>query len=214
MEFYLKIKSIIDRLVALFLLLISSPLMLFCVLAVKLEDPAGKAVFSQERVGKDCKLFTVYKFRSMKELTELNGVTLSDTDRMLRCGRWLRALSLDELPQLLNILKGEMSFIGPRPLPVLYLPYFNQQEIKRHLLKPGISGLAQVNGRNNLTWDEKFKFDLEYVNTVNLALDLKILLLTFFKVINKNDIGVRGEDKAVDFHTYRINQRKEQSDDS
>jgi len=188
------IKRLLDFLFAILLLVIFSPVMLAAAIAIKIEDPCGPILFKQERAGKDNKIFTLYKFRTMIVETEKNGVKLSDADRLLRVGNILRKLSIDELPQLLNIIKGEMSFIGPRPLPVIYLPYYTDEEIHRHNIRPGISGWAQVNGRNYLTWEEKFRYDLEYVNNVSFLFDVKIFLMTVKKVLTKSDIGVRGAD--------------------
>lgn len=188
------IKRLLDFLFAILLLVIFSPVMLAAAIAIKIEDPCGPILFKQERAGKDNKIFTLYKFRTMIVKTEKNGVKLSDADRLLRVGNILRKLSIDELPQLLNIIKGEMSFIGPRPLPVIYLPYYTDEEIHRHNIRPGISGWAQVNGRNYLTWEEKFRYDLEYVNNVSFLFDVKIFLMTVKKVLTKSDIGVRGAD--------------------
>ena len=188
------IKGVLDFLFAILLLVILSPIMLAAAIIIKMEDPGGPILFKQERVGKDNKIFTLYKFRTMIVETEKNGVKLSDADRLLKFGNTLRKLSIDELPQLFNIIKGEMSFIGPRPLPVVYLPYYTDEEIHRHDVRPGVSGWAQVNGRNYLSWEEKFRYDLEYVNNVSFLFDVKIFLMTVKKVLTKSDVGVRGAD--------------------
>jgi len=188
------IKGLLDFLFAILLLVILSPIMLAAAIIIKMEDPGGPILFKQERVGKDNKIFTLYKFRTMIVETEKNGVKLSDADRLLKFGNTLRKLSIDELPQLFNIIKGEMSFIGPRPLPVVYLPYYTDEEIHRHDVRPGVSGWAQVNGRNYLSWEEKFRYDLEYVNNVSFLFDVKIFLMTVKKVLTKSDVGVRGAD--------------------
>jgi len=188
------IKGVLDFLFAILLLVILSPIMLATAIIIKMEDPGGPILFKQERVGKDNKIFTLYKFRTMIVETEKNGVKLSDADRLLKFGNTLRKLSIDELPQLFNIIKGEMSFIGPRPLPVVYLPYYTDEEIHRHDVRPGVSGWAQVNGRNYLSWEEKFRYDLEYVNNVSFLFDVKIFLMTVKKVLTKSDVGVRGAD--------------------
>ncbi|MDR9768917.1 sugar transferase [Acetomicrobium sp.] len=164
------IKGLLDFLFAILLLVILSPIMLAAAIIIKMEDPGGPILFKQERVGKDNKIFTLYKFRTMIVETEKNGVKLSDADRLLKFGNTLRKLSIDELPQLFNIIKGEMSFIGPRPLPVVYLPYYTDEELHRHDVRPGVSGWAQVNGRNYLSWEEKFRYDLEYVNNVSFLI--------------------------------------------
>jgi len=188
------IKGLLDFLFAILLLVILSPIMLAAAIIIKMEDPGGPILFKQERVGKDNKIFTLYKFRTMIVETEKNGVKLSDADRLLKFGNILRKLSIDELPQLFNIIKGEMSFIGPRPLPVVYLPYYTDEEMHRHDVRPGVSGWAQVNGRNYLSWEEKFRYDLEYVNNVSFLFDVKIFLMTVKKVLTKSDIGIRGAD--------------------
>lgn len=188
------IKGVLDFLFAILLLVILSPIMLASAIIIKMEDPGGPILFKQERVGKDNKIFTLYKFRTMIVETEKNGVKLSDADRLLKFGNILRKLSIDELPQLFNIIKGEMSFIGPRPLPVVYLPYYTDEEMHRHDVRPGVSGWAQVNGRNYLSWEEKFRYDLEYVNNVSFLFDVKIFLMTVKKVLTKSDIGIRGAD--------------------
>jgi len=188
------IKGVLDFLFAILLLVILSPIMLASAIIIKMEDPGGPILFKQERVGKDNKIFTLYKFRTMIVETEKNGVKLSDADRLLKFGNILRKLSIDELPQLFNIIKGEMSFIGPRPLPVVYLPYYTDEEMHRHDVRPGVSGWAQVNGRNYLSWEEKFRYDLEYVNNVSFLFDVKIFLMTVKKVLTKSDVGVRGAD--------------------
>ena len=135
---------------------------------------------------------------------EKRGKKLSDLERIFPAGKYLRKLSIDELPQLLNILKGDMSFIGPRPLPIVYLPYYTESEKQRHNVRPGLSGLAQVNGRNFLTWEEKFKYDLLYVNNVSFFLDLKIFFLTVKKIFFSKDVGIRGQDNLdVSLHEMR-----------
>lgn len=197
---YLYIKRIIDVFFAFCLLIIALPVMVICGIIIKVEDSDGPIFFIQERIGKNNKVFKVFKFRSMRVERERNGEKLSDSQRMLKIGSILRKLSIDELPQLINIIKGEMSFIGPRPLPAIYLPYYTDKELHRHDINPGISGWAQVNGRNYIGWDERFKYDLEYINNISLKFDLKILILTIKKVFLRSDVGVRGvdvEDKSL-----------------
>ena len=209
MEFYLIVKKILDFIFASLLLIVSSPIMLLCALLIKLEDPDGPVIYKQDRIGKDLKVFKVFKFRSMKVEMERDGVRLKDEERMLKIGDILRKLSLDELPQLLNIIKGQMSFIGPRPMPILYLPYFTDDELHRHDIRPGISGWAQVNGRNYLSWDERFEYDLEYVYNISFSLDLRIFILTVKKVFLRSDVGVRGVDFAdVSLHEIREKNKK------
>ena len=163
-------------------------------LLIKLEDPKGPVLFRQDRGGKNNSLLKIYKFRTMIVDRERDGEKLSDSERMFKSGRIIRKLSIDELPQIFNILKGEMSFIGPRPLSFKFLPYYTEEELHRHDVLPGISGWAQVNGRNNLSWEEKFVLDLYYVNNISLNLDTKIFFLTIKKVFFKPEVGVLGKD--------------------
>lgn len=150
----------------------------------------GNPFFTQERPGKDEKIFKLIKFRTMTNAKDKDGNLLSDADRLTRYGKFLRNTSLDELPELFNILKGDMSVIGPRPLLVQYLPYYTEKEKHRHDVRPGLTGLAQVNGRNNITWEEKFAWDVKYVNEMNLILDIKILFQTVFNVLKRDDVVV------------------------
>lgn len=167
----------------------------------------GKPIlFTQVRPGKDEKLFTLIKFRTMSEpQADAKRGCLSDADRLTRTGRILRKTSLDELPQMINVLKGEMSFIGPRPLAVQYLDYYSTEERARHHVRPGITGLAQVAGRNSLTWEERFRYDLEYVENVTLANDLRILWMTAGAVVKGTNIHVRGTGGLRDFDEHRRN---------
>jgi lipopolysaccharide/colanic/teichoic acid biosynthesis glycosyltransferase len=148
----------------------------------------GNPFFTQLRPGKDEKIFKLIKFRSMTCETDKNGQLLPDEVRLTRYGKILRSTSLDELPELINILKGDMSIVGPRPLLVEYLPYYTDEERHRHDVRPGLTGLAQVNGRNNLTWEEKFGFDLIYVSNIAFCKDVEIIILTIKKVISRSDI--------------------------
>lgn len=177
--------------------------------------------FKQKRPGKDGKIFNLIKFRTMRAPIELatggkitdaerlsiikekgEGAVTSDAQRLTKFGELLRKLSIDELPELINILKGEMSIVGPRPLAVIYLPYYNEQEKHRHDVLPGLTGLAQVHGRNNISWEERFKWDLRYVNNVNLKTDLYIVLKTIGVVIKHNDIE-QGDKRPEGFHVVR-----------
>ncbi len=150
-------------------------------------------IFKQPRVGYHEKIFTVYKFRTMTDQHDAQGQLLADEIRLTEFGQFLRTASLDELPQLFNILKGDMSFVGPRPLLVEYLPLYNAEQKRRHLVKPGITGWAQVNGRNAISWQKKFKLDCWYVDHQSFALDMKILWMTFIKVVKKEDISQQGQ---------------------
>ncbi|HBK86147.1 MAG TPA: lipid carrier--UDP-N-acetylgalactosaminyltransferase [Firmicutes bacterium] len=194
MKPYLCVKGILDFVFALILVIALLPVMAFCALLLVIEDPSEPFLYKPERAGKGNKVFTVFKFRSMRVETERDGQKLSDSERMLKVGGILRKLSLDELPQLFNVIRGEMSFIGPRPLPVRYLPYYTDEEIHRHDIRPGLSGWAQVNGRNFLSWERKLKYDLEYVNNISFPFDLWIFLITIRKVFSLSDVGIRGVD--------------------
>lgn len=185
------IKPLIDRLGAFVLIVLFSPVILVTAVLVALKI-GRPIVFSQQRPGRNGTIFTIYKFRTMTNDKDPQGNLLPDEKRLQGVGKTIRALSLDELPQLLNVLKGEMSFIGPRPLLVEYLPLYSPDQARRHALKPGITGLAQVNGRNAIRWEEKFRYDVEYVNNVSFLLDLKILFLTIFKVVKKEGISQEG----------------------
>ncbi len=185
---YFIIKRILDFFFALLLLIIASPIMVISAILIKLESK-GPVVFRQKRPGKNAKIFEVYKFRSMKTEIEKDGKPLTDMERMTIVGNLLRKTSIDELPQLFNVLKGDMSFIGPRPLLVQYLELYSEEQMRRHEVTPGISGWAQVNGRNTISWEDKFKYDVYYVDHVSLGLDLKILWLTVYKVINRKDVN-------------------------
>jgi lipopolysaccharide/colanic/teichoic acid biosynthesis glycosyltransferase len=182
------IKAILDRLMAAVLLLLFSPILI--VVAIVLKIRMGSPImFTQARPGKDSQIFTVYKFRTMTSDCDADGKLLSDEVRLIPLGQFLRKASLDELPQLWNVLIGDMSFVGPRPLLVKYLPRYNAEQARRHDVRPGITGWAQVNGRNALTWDEKFKLDLWYVDNWSLWLDFKILILTVKKVFKQEGIA-------------------------
>lgn len=182
------IKVISDRAIAALLLLLFSPISIVVaiVVGIRMGTPI---VFTQMRPGKNSQIFTVYKFRTMTGDCDAEGNLLSDEDRLIPLGQFLRKASLDELPQLWNVLVGDMSFVGPRPLLVRYLERYSPEQARRHDVRPGITGWAQVNGRNALTWDEKFRLDLWYVDNWSLWLDLKILLLTVKKVIKQEGIS-------------------------
>lgn len=169
----------------------------------------GNPFFTQERPGKDGKIFKLIKFRSMDNRKDKNGNLLSDEIRLNKYGRFIRKTSLDELPEAFNIIKGDMSVIGPRPLAVQYLPYYNSIEKHRHDVRPGLSGLAQVNGRNGLQWEERFAFDIKYVNKITFIGDLKIILMTVKKTLKRDGVTVRGTGKTIDFDKYRQRQLEE-----
>lgn len=182
------LKSIFDKSLALFLIIIFLPIYIIVSLLIwcKMGSPI---LFRQKRPGKDEKIFGIYKFRTMTNETDEDGNLLPDEERLRGIGRFIRSTSLDELPQLFNVLKGEMSFVGPRPLLIEYLPLYNNEQKRRHDVKPGITGWAQVNGRNAISWEQKFEYDVWYVDNQSFLLDIKILWLTFLKVIKRSDIS-------------------------
>ena len=182
------IKPILDFILAFLLIIIFSPIILIVALLIKLKL-GSPILFTQERPGLNGKIFRIYKFRTMSDERDSKGDLLSDELRLKGFGKLIRKSSLDELPQLFNVLKGEMSFVGPRPLLVEYLELYNQEQAKRHNVKPGITGWAQVNGRNAISWEEKFKLDVYYVEHISFMLDCKILYMTFFKVLKRKDIN-------------------------
>ena len=181
-------KSLFDKTLALFLIIIFSPIYIIVSLLI-LAKMGRPILFRQKRPGKDEKIFGIYKFRTMTNEKDEFGNLLSDEQRLVGIGKFIRSTSLDELPQLFNVLKGEMSFVGPRPLLVEYLPLYNQKQKRRHDVKPGITGWAQVNGRNAISWEQKFDYDVWYVDNQSFRLDMKILWMTFLKVIKRSDIS-------------------------
>ena len=182
------IKRLLDIVISATALILLSPFMLIIYLLVRI-NLGGPAFFLQERVGKDNKIFKMIKFRTMKNSTDKDGNLLSDNERLTKFGRFLRSFSIDELPELINILKGDMSLVGPRALLVQYLEYYNSEQIRRHDVLPGLTGWAQINGRNSITWCEKFKLDVWYVDNWSLWLDIKIFFLTFWKVFKREGIN-------------------------
>ena len=211
------LKRFFDIFLSFLAIVILSPLLLIVALLVRIKL-GGPVIFKQERVGKDAKIFKLYKFRSMldpqtrdgKKLSDAerlecikNGVDiLTDEERLPKFGKVLRATSLDELPELWNILKGDMSFIGPRPLVKIYLPYYNEEEKHRHDVRPGLTGLAQVNGRNSASWEKRFKYDIEYVHNVSFVNDLKVFIKTIMVVFKREDIA-QGNEKPEAFNVVR-----------
>ena len=181
------IKPIFDRLVAAIVLLLLSPILLIVAIAVYIRM-GSPVVFSQQRPGKHGQIFTCYKFRTMTNDSDANGKLLPDQQRITSFGKFLRKTSLDELPQLWSVLKGDMSFVGPRPLLVQYLPYYSERESLRHSVLPGITGLAQINGRNLLRWEDRLELDAQYVEKQSLILDIYILCMTVLKVLARSDV--------------------------
>ena len=197
-------KRVIDFSLSFMALLVLMPVFLILIVlgSVKMK---GNPFFTQNRPGKDEKIFKLIKFRSMTCAKDKNGELLPDDMRLPRYGKILRSTSLDELPELINILLGDMSIVGPRPLLVEYLPYYTEEEKCRHDVRPGLTGLAQVNGRNAIEWDKKLAYDVEYVNHITFLNDVKIIIATVMKVLKRSDIQVGSEFKAGKF----IDQRKE-----
>lgn len=185
------LKPVFDFLLALVLFVGLSPVFLLLIVLLYLFNQRN-VFFFQERPGKNEKVFKIIKFKTMTDQKDASGNLLPDELRLTEMGKFVRKTSLDELPQLINVLKGDMSFIGPRPLLVSYLPLYNEEQKQRHLIKPGITGWAQINGRNTITWQQKFEFDVFYVNNISFLLDLKIFLLTIKKVIKREDINTAG----------------------
>lgn len=181
-------KALFDKLLALILIILFSPL--YVIISILILVKMGRPIlFRQKRPGLQGKIFGIYKFRTMTNKTDENGELLPDAQRLIGVGRFVRSTSLDELPQLFNVLKGEMSFVGPRPLLIEYLPLYNERQKKRHDVKPGITGWAQVNGRNAISWEQKFEYDVWYVEHQSFWLDMKILWMTFLKVMKRSDIS-------------------------
>jgi lipopolysaccharide/colanic/teichoic acid biosynthesis glycosyltransferase len=190
MSFYrLYFKRIIDFVIALVGLLILSPLFLILWIWLLIANKGAGAFFLQERPGKDERLFKVIKFKTMTDERDSDGNLLPDAVRLTRIGKFVRSTSLDEIPQLLNVIKGDMSLIGPRPLLVEYLPLYNETQRRRHEVRPGMTGWAQVNGRNAISWEQKFDYDVWYVDHVSLSLDIKILMRTIRKVFQREGIS-------------------------
>ncbi len=181
-------KRTIDILLSLFILTLASPVFLIVYVLLSIANK-GSAFFVQKRPGRNEKIFEIIKFKSMNDKKDANGQLLPDGDRITKIGQFVRNTSLDEIPQLLNVLKGDMSLIGPRPLLISYLPLYSKEQRKRHLVRPGITGWAQVNGRNAISWQKKFEFDVWYVNNQSFILDFKILWLTFLKVVKRDGIS-------------------------
>ena len=201
---YSEFKNHADRCAAFLSIILLSPIVLVIMSMIRLL--LGSPIFFiQQRPGRNGKPFNLIKFRTMTELRNSSGKLCSDRERMTKLGLWLRSTSLDELPALINILRGEMSFIGPRPLLMSYLPLYSSEQSRRHCVRPGFSGLAQINGRNTLSWEEKFKIDVFYVDNQCLWLDLKIFVITIYKVIRREGVNAIGEVTMPPFIGSKIN---------
>ena len=193
------LKRVIDFLIVLSALLIIWPILLVVAVWLHFANKGAGAFFFQERPGKNAKIFKVVKFKTMTDERDAEGNLLPDKDRLTKVGKFVRSTSLDELPQLINVLKGDMALIGPRPLLPKYLPLYSKEQYRRHEVRPGITGWAQVNGRNNISWTKKFEFDVWYVDHCSFLLDLKIIFLTIKKVVVREDISKDGEATTVAF---------------
>ena len=184
------LKRLIGFVGALVALILLSPLFIFVIVWLHFANKGAGVFYFQTRIGKDEKPFKVIKFKSMTDERDADGELLPDAQRLTKAGKFVRSTSIDELPQFINILKGDMAFIGPRPLLPIYLPYYTEEEAHRHDVRPGISGWAQVTGRKNITWDHKLECDVYYVNHLTMWLDIKIFFMTIYKVIKRESVGV------------------------
>ena len=194
------VKRTVDFFAALLLLILLSPLMLAVIVLLHFANKGAGVFFAQDRPGKHERIFKALKFKTMTDERDADGNLLPDGDRLTPVGRFVRSTSFDELPQLINILRGDMSFIGPRPLLVQYLPLYSTEQHRRHLVTPGMSGWAQVNGRNTISWTRKFELDVYYVDHISLRLDLKILFLTIRNVLSRKDINTTdGTSATMDY---------------
>ena len=197
-------KRIIDFSIALVALLVIWPFLVVIYIWLTIANKGAGAIFYQERPGKDEKIFRVMKFKSMTDERDAEGNLLPDKDRITAVGKFVRKTSIDELPQLINVLKGDMALIGPRPLLPEYLPYYTERERLRHTVRPGISGWAQVNGRNHVLWEERFEYDAYYAEHLSFAMDIRIIIMTFKKVIQRKDI--EASPNLMNFDEYRRQQ--------
>ena len=193
------IKRILDFIIVFCALLILWPILLLITIWLHFANKGAGAFFFQERPGKDERIFKVIKFKTMTDERDENGKLLPDAVRLTKVGRFVRSTSIDELPQLINVLKGDMALIGPRPLMPKYLPLYSPEQRRRHEVRPGITGWAQINGRNNISWTKKFELDVWYVDHCSFALDVKIILMTIKKVLFREDISKEGEATTVPF---------------
>lgn len=200
-------KRVIDFVIVLMALLIIWPFLLIIYIWLTIANKGAGAIFYQERPGKDGKIFKVIKFKSMTDERDVEGNLLPDAQRLTKVGTFVRKTSIDELPQLINVLKGDMALIGPRPLLPEYLPYYTEREQLRHTVRPGITGWAQVNGRNNVTWDQKLELDAYYVEHLSFVMDIKVLFTTIKNVLGGKDIVVVPSTKAGKLNVERADRR-------
>lgn len=201
------IKRFLDFTLSLLALILLSPVMLIIAILVRIKL-GTPVIFKQQRPGKNEKIFTLYKFRTMTDKKDENGSLLPDSERLTKFGKLLRSTSLDELPELINILKGDMAIVGPRPLLVEYLPYYTEEEKHRHDVRPGLTGLAQVNGRNSISWEEKFNDDLKYIKKITFMGDTKIILKTVGKVFKREGISQENSATMEKFQGSKENKEK------
>lgn len=197
------VKRPLDVFLAISSLIVLSPILLILVILIRIML-GSPVIFKQKRPGLNEKIFTIYKFRTMTDERDQNGNLLPDKMRLTRFGRILRSTSLDELPEVFNILKGDMSFVGPRPQLVKDLPFMTDEQRLRHTVLPGLSGWAQVNGRNDVTWEDKLKYDLEYIRNITFAWDAKIIIMTIINVFKRKGINTKGMDTAEDLGDYLL----------
>jgi len=209
MNYKTTFKPILDFLISIIFITLLSPIIIITTILLWFAN-SGKPFFLQKRPGKDEKIFNIIKFKTMTDKTDSDGKLLPDSDRLTAIGIFVRKASIDEIPQLFNVLKGDMSIIGPRPLLPQYLPYYTEEERKRHHVKPGITGLAQVNGRNYLDWIPRLKLDVEYVNTVSFKVDFNILMQTIYKVLASKDVAI----DATKSQPYLDELRREQTNNA
>ena len=195
-------KRFLDFWIALSALICISPILLVVTIWLHFANKGAGAFFLQERPGKDAKIFKIIKFKTMTDERDAEGNLLPDAERLTRVGKFVRSTSIDELPQLINVLKGDMALIGPRPLRVHYLPLYSPEQMRRHEVRPGISGWAQCHGRNNITWTDKFKLDVWYVDHCTLWTDLKIIFITIKKVLVRDGVSKEGSVTTIPFNGH------------
>jgi lipopolysaccharide/colanic/teichoic acid biosynthesis glycosyltransferase len=195
-------KRFLDFWIALIVLICISPILLVVTIWLHFANKGAGAYFFQERAGKDGRIFKIYKFKTMTDERDAEGNLLPDEARLTKVGRLVRSTSIDELPQLVNVIKGDMALIGPRPLITQYLPLYSKEQMRRHEVRPGISGWAQCHGRNAISWTEKFKLDVWYVDHVSLLTDLKIIWRTIMQVLKRNGISAEGQATIVAFNGH------------
>lgn len=195
-------KRFFDFWISLIVLICLSPILLIITIWLHFANKGAGAFFLQERPGKNGKIFKVIKYKTMTDERDADGILLPDEDRLTQVGKFVRSTSIDELPQFINVLRGDMSLIGPRPLLVQYLPLYSKEQARRHDVRPGISGWAQCHGRNGISWTEKFKYDIWYVNHLSLGVDLKVIWLTIMSVMKREGISEEGHATMEDFNGF------------